>query len=1422
MPGLRGPDGKIVYVRDDEVPRYTAGGDYQLVSPEAAGAAQSVIAPQDTGAIGAARAGLGSLLSGATLGLSDLVLTGMGTEGEAEQIAAERAAHPILSGLGQVAGAVLPSLISGGAATPAGYLSKLAGQGIEAGAATGGALGAAQSLTAAAAEGAVQNAGIYLSDVALGDRDLTAEGMTGALGTGLAFGASGAVAAHGIEAGTIAARRMFARYAEGGEKAAQLAAHEWEQTSKASLDAFDQTADMARARLAEAENARAQAGLARDQAAAGLAEAKAWTPPTEPVAGPPPAKALPPDAAARLFEGVDFAPGSDIPTVGQPATAVLRTPAPAETQLTAHLQEYTAARSEFEAMRARVDPDLEAALQGLGELDVQAEAVPIGEFSAPGEGGFKSQNELARLAAGTDAPGVAPALEQPGTRVLRGGARGTPEAKSLGEIAGESSLAPPPATAEIPEALPRGGIEVVRPSNPRTRGMELKLSDGTTRPLTIDEAAAIVDRETPAGFRGTAGVDIRQRFVINHEIPDTAADAIDNSLTIVKPSELVDRGVMGNELSDAHRDSVLEAWKEDKKLEPLRAYVMPDRLQAAARDNRDIAVTFKSGETYKPQAGARDITDRVRADLPKESASAPSDTLTGRFRGTTPHLLEADALESQLRGTLGGLAGGEALPAMGAPARAEYAAAKAERTAQAAEHFRAKAIEAHDVPEYQAIKAHETKADDYFEQTLPARKIADRGYYEPPGGGTDAARVGNARKAIAEGQRESIKLNVSPEGKITVTDGRHRLAAAIEADKPIKVKWSTGFEPAESDVWRNRKFELRDAAEAAARRAHPQAYQKMDDAYERYHASGDRYSTRDQGLGKTARDAQGEVRKLESDEARRLETSQAGSREHPLAVKQLEMAHDAALERAATAADPIAKREATAEAHAIEKQLTSVGARPGAVEDVAAMAKVTTRVEKAAADLVESMGPAAPPAAQQAAKAYRAAEETADRKMAARIAQAAEDHASSAAAAESSAASAKPGQGAPARQPTTRETKVAAAKQEKLVADAAHARAKVAETEARIGAKSATKAASEARAAAEARKPPGAPPPAPARGSKLLEGAKAVGVAMELGSDFGIPGIPKPHDIPVIGPVLSAYLKYRALRAAAGRFVGRVPATAEAKAAALAAKTKDAVARAVDRSLGLLERNIPATRTAIAATALKVTDALSRRAIDDGGPDAPKGASTSELAAVRMREVAAAVANPRLVLDHVRKQTQTLTDPDLIQALENHLTAMFAHLNETAPKGPPPNPYSKTEWLPSPAVALQWGRRYAVAQNPAVAFDALQAGTLTPDAAETLRVCYAKLFAMAQQRLTERAADIEHPVGYPQLIRNSLLFDLPLHASLDPENAAVLRTAHAPSAPDATGPGGAPPGGPPPPSIANGTNLTALYQTFSDRRSLAR
>lgn len=1459
MPALRGPDGKIVYAPDDEVSRYLAGG-YVPVGEAAAGAEQSRVERPDSGILGSVGALASSALSGATLGASDWLLKAGLTQGQFEQLADDRRQNPTLSGLGMAAGAIAPMVLSGGAATPAGALGKLSAGALDVAAETGGAAGAAHALGIAGTEGAIQNAGVYLSDVALGDRDLTAEGMVGALGAGFAFGSGGMVAAHGVVGGAIAARRMFARYAEGGEEAARAAEATWRDQGGAQLESFEQAAKIARGKLDEAQLARQRADVARKQAAADLAEARVAPidqppEPGMPAAPPAPAGAagvtqadreiatmlgkqpeeitaarlnrerarltgVTPEASELLDQRIAdvtgvpsgqapepapgdagfrrvyssgtgsveqatqaaqaSAPGPGFATMIRDLEAipgVRRVEAPlservpgsmteAEADLSSKLDEYAAARKEFDDLHARIDPDLDAAMRGLEPGDLQRRAVPVGEFGAPGQRGIKSPAEIEQAA--RDAAVPEPEL-----------ASGTPsamEATRAGKVSTGAGSKPSesPLKQGLPERARVGGkyhaeatpVEAARPPEPEPIAAgktinELKRPDETADQFVlrrVREQGQYAFSDDPEGkvWLGSLGIDWTvpsNRRVALEMLRDDKAILTRADLVDMFDPEMVEASHVGDQFGDFH---------------------------------------------FIHDPGPRRVARAAAAE-----PAAPA--------------AESD-LESLLRGTRSRLDQGDGFVEMGAPARAEYRAAKEARTAEAAEHFRGKAIEAHVVPEYDALKARlDRSGSDYFEQTLPARKIADRGYFEPAGAGVDAVRMDKARQAIREGQREPVALGVSKRGEIIVENGRHRLAAAIEQDAPIRVKWTTAVEPP-ADMIRRGAARAAEGGETELEAMLRGTKARLDRGESMADVAGAKAAARREVAAEpvvrprepSSANADTSLEALLQGTKERLDAGQAmrDIAEHPMSIKGLEMAHDAALERVAAATEPEIKQAAEREVRKIEEQMTRVGSRPGAVEDVAALAPAVHRLEKAAADLTEALGSEAPAAAQEHAKAFRAAEDKASESTVARMARAADDHA---AAVEATQAEDFLG-------PGIRDRRVEAAKVRRAEAEAAHARARANEAQAKLTSGQAERDLSRAREAAPPAPPQDLARPGGTHGNRVIAAAHTLGYAAELGSDLGIPGIPRPHDIPVIGPILSAYLKYRALRAAAGRFVGRVPATANARAAELAARTRDGIARAVDRSLGLIEASGPQMRRGIVAGATVASSALSKRLVDDGGPDAPDGASVQRMAAARIREVAAVATNPRFLLDRISFETRGITDPQLITAVENHLTAMFAHLNEIAPHGPPPNPFTKQEWLPSVADAVEFGKRVAVANDPRVAFDMLEAGKLTPGPAETMRAVYPLLFAEAQRRAIARANDLRNPVPYRQLMQTALLFGVPLHQSLDPGNASVIRSAYA----TATGQAPQPQGAPPTPGIASPTNISEAYKTSFERSMGAR
>lgn len=345
----------------------------------------------------------------------------------------------------------------------------------------------------------------------------------------------------------------------------------------------------------------------------------------------------------------------------------------------------------------------------------------------------------------------------------------------------------------------------------------------------------------------------------------------------------------------------------------------------------------------------------------------------------------------------------------------------------------------------------------------------------------------------------------------------------------------------------------------------------------------------------------------------------------------------------------------------------------------------------------------------------------------------------------------------------------------------------------------------------------------------LREDAKFGGQASKVGAqDLGgimeiadLPGLPKPSDLPVVGPLLGAWLKFRTLKKAMGRMMGKVPATADAQVAARANQTRDRIARAVDRSLGLAERGGKfASRRMPSASAL-----LARRIFDDGGEDPGPKASIQKQATARMREIAAYVHMPNAIELDVRRQLRGVTDPDLIAAAEKHRRFMMEYILKHAPKVPDPGLLKTHEWEMSAGQAMSLARRMEALDDPPAVFEkmAQERDLVSLEASETVRDVYPRLFQEALRRAMTRAAEAPNSIPYRTRVQMSVFYKMPFEAALSPENFAITQSVYdrKPSSPayNPEAPGAATPQGPTvQPSVAQPTDLAQSYMPSFDRR----
>lgn len=500
----------------------------------------------------------------------------------------------------------------------------------------------------------------------------------------------------------------------------------------------------------------------------------------------------------------------------------------------------------------------------------------------------------------------------------------------------------------------------------------------------------------------------------------------------------------------------------------------------------------------------------------------------------------------------------------------------------------------------------------------------------------------------------------------------------------------------------------------------------------------------------------------------------------PKADTVVEDMYDAALKRAAGAQTSDEAKAALQEVAGLETKLVDV--KPTQVTRIAHEAEVINDYEKAGAKLADALGDAADPVSKEAASAYRQAADDAVRKAQERTARAAEDYSTFGPVKMSS------------------KERIQYARERQLEADQAYSGAKAKEVEAKQGFKEAKRNAAQAKKDIEAARPPAPEAPTENTTGNTLN---AAGMFEMVG---GIPGL---KDLPVIGPLLSAYLKYRAFKTMVGKAAGRIPASGVAKAAATAAQTKERIAQAVEQMLTKAERSATVSRKAIPAA----MGVLSERIFDDGSPELPKGASDQEKAAQRIRELGAYVTTPGAIENDVRREMRDVADPDLILATEKHRSALFKLIYERAPKIPPQGMFDgPSNWVPSPAEALRFGRMMIAAKDPAAVFEAARTGTLTPEMAEVFRQGFPKLFLLGQEQAMRQSMTLKTKVPYGMQSQISLLWGTPVAPSLEPDNIRTVQSVYVPVA-------SSPPAGAP---SSPAPSLSPLFQTTADRSALKR
>lgn len=276
--------------------------------------------------------------------------------------------------------------------------------------------------------------------------------------------------------------------------------------------------------------------------------------------------------------------------------------------------------------------------------------------------------------------------------------------------------------------------------------------------------------------------------------------------------------------------------------------------------------------------------------------------------------------------------------------------------------------------------------------------------------------------------------------------------------------------------------------------------------------------------------------------------------------------------------------------------------------------------------------------------------------------------------------------------------------------------------------------------------------------------------ALDLLSETGIPGLPSAASIPVIGPMLSLYLKARAASRVFGKFGGKLPATVEARAAKASSQMRDRVNKSVRALLDATAKAAP--RAAIPAAS--IAESIARPLFGGKAREETDPAAAWKRASTELDKL----GNPAALDAAVRAAVPT-SDPGLARALQTVAGRKVAFLASKLPRPPVDlqSPFSRLvdDWKPSRNELAAFARYKEAVDDPAGVLERAVAGQVSLEGVEALRTVYPRQYQDARTQLLLLA--MEHGKELPRGRREmlSVLFDVPLDPTQIPAYVASMQ-----------------------------------------------
>ncbi len=182
------------------------------------------------------------------------------------------------------------------------------------------------------------------------------------------------------------------------------------------------------------------------------------------------------------------------------------------------------------------------------------------------------------------------------------------------------------------------------------------------------------------------------------------------------------------------------------------------------------------------------------------------------------------------------------------------------------------------------------------------------------------------------------------------------------------------------------------------------------------------------------------------------------------------------------------------------------------------------------------------------------------------------------------------------------------------------------------------------------------------------------------------------------------------------------------------------------------------------------------------GGDSEKKKSSSDMQSAykaRARELTTLIANPmrahQQVFDNLKEVRAA--HPLIADRMEMEAVADLQFIYEKMPKDPGTMMrFGQSQWKPDEGKLIAWANTIEAIRDPIAVVEKVANGTISPQAAEALRVRRPALFAEIQKTLAGGIAQLQENVSYDERVRLSVLFAVPVDSSVDPNFVEYSKT----------------------------------------------